>query len=109
MSEAIGPQTDRYAELAARLLQDASDLSDIWRLRGRWDDALVLLRGVLPVAADQSDAALARICLALARVLTDEGMFGGCDTLAEREALFDEAQARAERASDPLLLGDVLD
>jgi len=109
MPDAMGPQTNPYAELAARLLRDASDLGDRWRLRGRWDDALVLLRGVLPVAADQSDAALARICLALARVLTDEGVFGGYDTLAEREALLDEAQARAERASEPLLLADVLD
>jgi len=109
MSEAIGPQTNRHAELAARLLRDAAELSHIWRLRGRWDDALVLLRGMLPVAADQSDAALARICLALARVLIDEGGFGGYDTLAEREALLDEAQARADRAGEPLLLGDVLD
>jgi tetratricopeptide (TPR) repeat protein len=109
MSKARESRTDVPVELATRLLRDASDLGDMWRLRGRWDDALVLLRGVLPVAADQSDAALARICLALARVLTDEGMFGGYGTLAEREALFDEAQARAERAGDPLLLGDVLD
>lgn len=109
MSDVIGFQTNRPAELATRLLRDASELSDIWRLRGRWDDALVLLRGVLPVAADQSDGALARICLVLARVLTEEGVFGGCDTLAEREALLDEAQARAERAGEPLLLGDVLD
>jgi tetratricopeptide (TPR) repeat protein len=109
MSEAKERQTNEDAELATRLLRDAADLSDIWRLHGRWDDALVLLRGVLPVATDQSDAAVARICLALARVLTDEGMFGACDTLAEREALLDEAQARAERAGEPLLLGDVLD
>ncbi len=109
MSEAMEPQTNRHAELAVRLLRDASDLGDIWRLRGRWDDALVLLRGVLPVAADQSDAALARVCLALARVLTEEGMFGSYDTLAEREALLDEAQARADRAGEPLLLGNVLD
>jgi tetratricopeptide (TPR) repeat protein len=109
MSETPGSPTDVDTELAARLLRDASDLSNIWRLRGRWDDALVLLRGVLPVAGDQSDAALSRICLALARVLTDEGLFGGYDTLAEREALLDEAQARADRAGEPLLLGDVLD
>ena len=109
MSDATKPQTSRETELGARLLSDAADLGEIWRLRGRWDDALVLLRGVLPVAAEQSDAAIARICLSLARVLTDEGVFGGCDTLVEREALLDEAQMCAERGAEPLMLGDVLD
>lgn len=109
MSEAMPPPTDHDAELATRLLKDAMALADTWRLRGRWDDALVLLRGVLPVASDQGDAALARVCLALARVLTDEATFGGYDTLAEREALLDEAQACAERAADPQVQADLLD
>lgn len=109
MAEAMPPQDTWQVDLASRLLRDAADLGESWRLQGRWDDALVLLRGVLPVAADQSDVAMARICLALARVLTDEALFGGCDTLAEREALLDEAQTYAERGGEPQLIADAYD
>jgi tetratricopeptide (TPR) repeat protein len=98
-------QADENTIRAARSLEDAEALADAWRLAGRWDDALALLRGLEPAAREAGDSALARQLGLVGRILIDQGMFGGVDTTAEREAVLDRALAHAEAAGAADLLG----
>jgi tetratricopeptide (TPR) repeat protein len=91
------------------MFEESQVLSDVWRLEGRWSEALTLLHGLQPVAAQLGDAALARNALLVARVLIDQAMFGGRDTLDEREAALRLALTHAEAAGDASLMGGVWD
>lgn len=90
-------------------LEDAEALADSWRMEGRWADAVTLLYGFHPVATQQGHAALARMWLLIARVLTDQAVFGGFDTLAEREEALNQALRYAELVGEPSLMGGVWD
>ena len=92
-----------------RLLNDAEQIVDAWRLAGRWDAALTLLRGTQPIAQEQGDTAMAMHALVIGRVLIDQAGFGGFDTYTEREATLDDALTHAIPASDPALLGAIWD
>jgi hypothetical protein len=92
-----------------RLLEDASVVADAWRLAGRWEDALTLLRGLWPIALTQGDAALARLAVQMGRVLVDQAVFAAADTTQERDALLERALTHAEAAGSDTLRGDVWD
>ncbi len=92
-----------------RILEEAETLADAWRIEGRWTDVVTLLYGLRPVATQQGHAALARMWLLVARVLTDQAILGGFDTLAEREEALQQALAHAEVVGEPSLLGGVWD
>ncbi|MCP4543539.1 MAG: hypothetical protein GY832_41025 [Chloroflexi bacterium] len=92
-----------------RVLKAASSLANTWRLEGNWQDAQTLLGGLYPVAAKISQDALANVWLQMGRVLTDEGMFGGKDTLQKRKEAFEQALALAESSKNTNLIGDVYD
>jgi tetratricopeptide (TPR) repeat protein len=95
--------------LPLRLLDDASAVADAWRLAGRWEDALTLLRGLWPIALAQRDAALASLALQMGRVLVDQAIFARADTTQERDALLERALTHAEAAGSDALRGDVWD
>jgi tetratricopeptide (TPR) repeat protein len=96
-------------ERIERILEDAEALAESWRIEGRWADAITLLYSLRPVATQQGHATLARMWLLAARVLTDQAIFGGFDTLAEREEALNQALTHAELAGEPSLLGGVWD
>lgn len=92
-----------------QVLEAALSLVDSWRLQGSWQDAQTLLNGLHPVAATINQEAMANVWLQMGRVLTDEGMFGGKDTLAKRQEAFDQALTLAESTKDEHLIGNVYD
>jgi tetratricopeptide (TPR) repeat protein len=92
-----------------RQLEDAEALADVWRLAGRWEDALALLRGLDPVASELGGAAVARQQFLIGRILIDQGMFGGFDTHAERETTLDRALTHAQAMGDAALLAAIWD
>lgn len=95
--------------LSQRTLNSGFDLADRWRLQGRWDDALWLLGGLLPVARELGSAALAQYWTLKGRILTEKGMFKGVDTGSEQEKAFERALQHAETSEKPGLLGDIWD
>jgi len=97
------------SERIERILEDAETLANSWRIEGRWADALTLLNGLHLVATQQGNTALARKWLLIARVLTDQAIFGGFDTRAEREEALNHAMSHAEMEGEPSLLGSVWD
>ena len=92
-----------------RLLHDALAIADTWRVRGRWSDALTLLRGLPPLVRESGDKATAHQCLSIGRILTDMATFGGMDTRDEREIALDHALRYAEASGQASLIGDVCD
>ena len=92
-----------------QVLEAALSLVDSWRLQGSWQDAQTLLKGLPPVAAKINQGAMANVWLQMGRVLTDEGMFGGKDTLEKRQEAFDQALTLAESTKDESLIGDIYD
>jgi tetratricopeptide (TPR) repeat protein len=91
----------------ARLIHDALTLANTWRIRGRWADALTVLRGLAPLVRERGDTLMAHQCVALGHVLTDMATFGGMETRAEREAVLDHALQYAERSGHASLIGAV--
>lgn len=97
------------AQLIQRTFEAGHALANAWQLEGRWSQALTLLHGLQPVAAQLDDAALAHNALLIARVLTNQGLFSGQDTLNDREAALKRALAHAEVTGDASLTGGVWD
>ena len=91
------------------LFGKAIHLIDSWRLQGLWSDAKELLTGLRPVTALLGGKAIAVAHLHLGKILTDEAMFGGQDTFAERSKVLEKALTLAKPSDDPLLLGDIYD
>lgn len=102
-------QTAFDTQRLERLIQEALTLADTWRIRGRWADALSVLRGLTPIVRERGDTATAHQCLAIGRVLTDMATFGGVDTCDERETALDYALRHAELSRQASLIGDVYD
>jgi tetratricopeptide (TPR) repeat protein len=98
-----------YNSNEAHVLKVASSLVNTWRLQGNWQDARILLNGLHPVATKVAQSAMANVWLQIGRVMTDEGMFGGKDTLKERQEAFDQALALAEPTKNVSLIGSVYD
>lgn len=91
------------------LFAKAIHLIDSWRLQGLWSDAKELLAGLRPVAVVLGNKAIATVQLHLGKILTDEAIFGGQDTSAERKQTLEKALALAKPSGDPLLLGNIYD
>ncbi len=96
-------------ELTEQLTRNALNLAHQWRLAGRWQDALTLLYGILPVANELNDVRRAQVWLHLARTLNDRATFGGQENVdAQRKAL-ENALCYAEASGDASLLGAAWD
>lgn len=91
------------------VLDSASSLADRWRLQGRWRAAHTLIQGLYPVATAQGDEAMARVCLLNARILLDEAMFGGQETLSTSEKALEQALVHAQATNAVALTGAIWD
>lgn len=87
----------------------STELIETWRIQGKWEDALRLLNGLLPVARAISKDAQTTVYLATGRVLTDQAMFGSKENLPKRINTLDQALHLAETSDNKALLGDVYD
>ncbi|MFN8486125.1 MAG: hypothetical protein U0350_00955 [Caldilineaceae bacterium] len=97
------------SSLLQRVLENAFVLADIWRLQGRWRNAHTLVQGLYPVALAQGDEAMAQVCLLDGRILIDEAMFGGQETLTASEEVLDRAFVHAQTTQNAALLGSFWD
>lgn len=95
--------------LQQRILADTAALAEQWRISGRWSDALMLLKGCLPLATEGGAVTLAQHWLLVGRILTDQGVFGGLNTTAERDAALADALRYAEQTTDGALQGAAWD
>ena len=93
----------------AKVFTAAFNLIDKWQLQGKWQDAQTLLAGLHPVAAQLDNDAQATLWLYTGRILTDEGAFGGKDTLEKREIALNKALEFAKLSSSANLLGSAYD
>lgn len=93
----------------AKVLTAAFNLIDSWRLQGKWQEAKHLLEGLHPVAEMLGTEAMAKLWLYIGHVLTDQGMFGGQDTLEKREDALNRALELAKSSNNASLLGSVYD
>jgi tetratricopeptide (TPR) repeat protein len=90
-----------------RFFTNGEELANNWRIGGRWNDALCLLNGMLPVATELGPYALSKLWLLVAKIQTDCSMFSGFDTLNERQNALELAIKNAEIVGDFSLLADV--
>jgi len=97
----------RNPENMGRFFTNGEELANIWRIGGRWNDALCLLNGMLPVATELGHYILSKLWLLVAKTQTDCAMFSGFDTLDERQNALELAMKNAEAAGDSSLLADV--
>jgi tetratricopeptide (TPR) repeat protein len=99
-SDAPGPQ---------QRLEEALLEADRLRIAGQWTKALALLTAVRPIVGELGLAARAKHALFTARVLIDQGGFGGFDTRSEQWQYLDMALADAQQTNDLSLLGAIWD
>ena len=85
------------------------ELGERWKILGKWEDALNLLDGIVPVSKHISIDAQATVWIQIGRTLTDEALFGGKDNLDKRIDALEKAQTLAKNSDDKALLGDVYD
>src|SRR5579859_680435 len=97
------------SEVTNQVFSGAIQLAAAWQLAGRWDDALTFLAGLEPLARELGNQALATRALMVARVLTDQAMFGGADTQRDRETWLQTAYSYADQVADPALSGAIWD
>lgn len=83
----------------------ALNISHQWRLAGRWQDALTVLRGAAPVADELNDTRRAQVWLHIARTLNDMATFGGVENAEEHAAALNRALEYAEASGDASLIG----
>ena len=93
----------------AEVLEAALSLVESWRIQGNWQDAQTLLDGLYPVAEKVNQDAVANVWLQKARVLSDEGIFRGINTLEKREDSLAQAFALVESTGNESLLGNIYD
>lgn len=93
----------------AKVFTAVFNLIDSWQLQGKWQDAQTLLSGLHPVANKLDNDAKVKLWLTIGRILTDEGAFGGKDTVAKREAALNQALDLAKSTSQAHLLGSIYD
>lgn len=97
------------ASSSQRQLEEALLQAGRFRIAGQWEKALVLLREVHPIVGELGLIARAQYALSTARILIDQGGFGGFDTWAEQSRYLDLALADAQQTNDLTLLGAVWD
>lgn len=90
-----------YDEFVLRAL----NIAHHWRLAGRWEDTLTVLRGALPAANELNETRRAQVWLHITRTLNDRATFGGEENAAEHQSALDNALRYAEASGDASLLG----
>ena len=87
----------------------AIELAERWKMLGKWEDAINLLNGIIPVAKNIDHEAQANVWLQIGRTLTDQALFGGKENSDKRKNALEKAQELAEKSGSKALLGDVYD
>ena len=96
-------------KLEAEVNNKAIDLAEQWRIQGKWEDAITLLNGILPVSKHISNDTQAVVRLQIGRTLTDQALFGGKENFDIRKDVLSKAQELGEKSDDKMLLGNIYD
>jgi len=85
------------------------ELTKKWNIQGKWDDAQTLLSGLHAVAKYIDIDTQATVWVQIARVLSDEALFGGIDNQEKRREALEKAQNLAEASANKVLIAGVYD
>ena len=73
------------------------ELTQKWNIQGKWNDAQILLSGLHAVAKYNDIDTQATVWMQIARVLSDEALFGGIDNQEKRWEALEKAQKEAQK------------
>ena len=95
--------------LEAEVNNKAIELAEHWRIQGKWEDAIILLTGILPITKHISNDSQAVVWLQIGRTLIDEALFGGIENFDKRKYILSKAQELAEKSDNKMLSGNIYD
>ena len=85
------------------------ELTQKWNIQGKWNDAQILLSGLHAVAKYIDIDTQATVWMQIARVLSDEALFGGIDNQEKRWEALEKAQNLSEASANKVLIAGVYD